>query len=129
MRNTLILADQIEHDLASGVTMRQAIVESTVRRARPVILTALAAVLAFVPLTFNIFWGPMAISMIGGLTVATVLTLVFMPALYALWFRRRLDKSDAELESTPTAGEGTQAESDKAEQKTDPAPALPQAAE
>uniref|UniRef100_UPI003BA8EFDB efflux RND transporter permease subunit n=1 Tax=Stappia sp. TaxID=1870903 RepID=UPI003BA8EFDB len=129
MRNTLILADQIEHDLASGVTMRQAIVESTVRRARPVILTALAAVLAFVPLTFNIFWGPMAISMIGGLTVATVLTLVFMPALYALWFRRRLDKSDADLAAETPAGDGAPDNSDRAEQKTDPAPALPQAAE
>ena len=97
MRNTLILADQIEHDLKAGATMRDAIVESTVRRARPVILTALAAVLAFIPLTSNVFWGPMAISMIGGLSVATVLTLCFMPALYALWFRRRLDKSDADL--------------------------------
>ncbi|MBA5777732.1 efflux RND transporter permease subunit [Stappia sp. F7233] len=96
MRNTLILADQIEHDLNAGATMREAIVESTVRRARPVILTALAAVLAFIPLTTNVFWGPMAISMIGGLSVATVLTLCFMPALYALWFRKRLDKRQVE---------------------------------
>lgn len=94
MRNTLILADQIEQDLKAGATMREAIVESTVRRARPVVLTALAAVLAFIPLTTNVFWGPMAVSMIGGLTVATVLTLCFMPALYALWFRKRLDVAD-----------------------------------
>ena len=71
----------------------------------------------------------MAISMIGGLTVATVLTLVFMPALYALWFRRRLDKSDADLAAETPAGDGAPDNSDRAEQKTDPAPALPQAAE
>ncbi len=92
MRNTLILADQIEQDLAAGSTMREAIIESTVRRSRPVILTGLAAVLAFIPLASNIFWGPMAISMIGGLTVATALTLIFVPALYALWFRKSLDE-------------------------------------
>lgn len=137
MRNTLILADQIEHDLGAGATMRQAIVESTVRRSRPVILTALAAVLAFIPLTFNIFWGPMAISMIGGLTVATVLTLVFMPALYALWFRRRLDKTEAEMASQTGRGAGGDAASAsahtenpvEAERQTAPAPALPHAAE
>ncbi|GGE85252.1 efflux RND transporter permease subunit [Stappia taiwanensis] len=127
MRNTLILADQIEHDLAAGATMRQAIVESTVRRARPVILTALAAVLAFIPLTTSIFWGPMAVSMIGGLTVATVLTLLFMPALYALWFRRRLDRTDAEM-LEPEGGD-SQRNTDTAERKTDPATVLPQAAE
>ncbi|NRG17970.1 efflux RND transporter permease subunit [Rhizobiales bacterium] len=98
MRNTLILADQIEQDLKAGATMREAIVESTVRRARPVVLTALAAVLAFIPLTTNVFWGPMAVSMIGGLTVATVLTLCFMPALYALWFRKRLDVAEHQAE-------------------------------
>jgi len=144
MRNTLILADQIEHDLKAGATMRAAIVESTVRRARPVILTALAAVLAFIPLTTNIFWGPMAISMIGGLTIATVLTLVFLPALYALWFRKRLDKSDADLEAASTApsvarpgenpaettaGEASDQDTDTAERTSDPAPALPRAAE
>lgn len=87
MRNALILVDQIDQDLASGHTMREAIVEATVRRSRPVILTALAAALAFIPLTFNVLWGPMAIAMIGGLVVATGLTLVFLPALYAAWFR------------------------------------------
>ncbi|WP_417768540.1 efflux RND transporter permease subunit [Stappia sp.] len=146
MRNTLILADQIEHDLQAGATMRRAIVESTVRRARPVILTALAAVLAFIPLTFSIFWGPMAIAMIGGLTVATVLTLIFLPALYALWFRRRLDRTEAEVlaarAGTPPEDAGKvdgaapsgsvssrKDPADKAESATDPAPALPQAAE
>ncbi len=87
MRNTLILVDQVRQDQAAGLSMRDAIIESTVRRARPVVLTALAAVLAFVPLAFNVFWGPMALAMIGGLIVATGLTLVFLPALHALFFR------------------------------------------
>ena len=87
MRNTLILVDQIDQDLAGGATMGEAILEATVRRARPVVLTAAATALAFIPLTTNIFWGPMAFAMIGGLTMATVLTLVFLPAFAALWFR------------------------------------------
>ena len=87
MRNTLILADQIDQDLKAGHTMREAIVESTIRRARPVVLTALAAALAFVPLATNVFWGPLAVALIGGLAVATALTLIALPALYALWFR------------------------------------------
>jgi len=87
MRNTVILVDQVRQDEAAGLSRRDAIVESTVRRARPVVLTALAAAFAFVPLGFNVFWGPMAIAMIGGLIVATVLTLVFLPALQALAFR------------------------------------------
>lgn len=87
MRNTVILVDQIDHDLAAGRAPWDAIVESTVRRARPVVLTALAAILAMIPLARSVFWGPMAISMMGGLLVATVLTLVFLPALYAAWFR------------------------------------------
>jgi len=87
MRNTLILVDQIEKDITSGLPMREAIIESTIRRSRPVTLTALAAVLAFIPLSFSVFWGPMAVAMIGGLTIATVLTLLFLPALYALWFK------------------------------------------
>jgi hypothetical protein len=84
MRNTLILVDQVRQDLEAGVELRQAIIESTVRRARPVVLTALAAVLAFVPLTLSVFWGPMAVAMIGGLTLATLATLLVVPALYAL---------------------------------------------
>jgi len=87
MRNTIILVDQVRQDVAEGASLAEAIVESTVRRARPVVLTALAAILAFVPLSLNVFWGPMAIAMIGGLAVATGLTLVFLPALYALCFR------------------------------------------
>lgn len=87
MRNTLILVDQINADQASGLSDYEAIVEATVRRARPVILTALAAVLAFVPLTFSTFWGPLAFVLIGGVAVGTVLTLIFVPALYALWLK------------------------------------------
>ena len=91
MRNTQILVDQVRQDLEAGCDLRTAIVESTVRRTRPVLLTALAAVLAFIPLTLSVFWGPMAIAMIGGLTLATVATLFVVPALYALalpWRRR-----------------------------------------
>jgi multidrug efflux pump len=87
VRNTLILADQIATDQASGMNLREAIIETTVRRARPVVLTALAAVLAFLPLTLTSFWGPMAIVLIGGTLIGTVLTLFFLPALYAAWFR------------------------------------------
>ena len=83
MRNTIILVDQIGQDLRAGLSAEEAIIGSTVRRARPVVLTALAAAFAFVPLALNVFWGPMAIAMIGGLMVATVLTLLFLPALYA----------------------------------------------
>ncbi|MCJ2133057.1 efflux RND transporter permease subunit [Methylobacterium sp. J-026] len=87
MRNTLILVDQIHHDRASGLSDYDAIVESTVRRARPVILTAAAAMLAFIPLTHSVFWGALAYVLIGGVGVGTLLTLLFLPALYALWFR------------------------------------------
>jgi len=92
MRNTQILVDQVRQDLESGLALRQAIIESTVRRTRPVLLTALAAVLAFVPLTLSVFWGPMAVAMIGGLTLATLATLLVVPALHALalpWRRHR----------------------------------------
>lgn len=89
MRNTVILVDQIDHDLAAGAHPWDAVVESTVRRARPVVLTALAAILAMIPLARSVFWGPMALSIMGGLLVATVLTLLFLPALYAAWFRVR----------------------------------------
>jgi multidrug efflux pump subunit AcrB len=91
MRNTVILVDQIDHDLAAGATPWNAIVESTVRRARPVVLTALAAILAMIPLARSVFWGPMALAIMGGLIVATVLTLFFLPALYAAWFRVQRD--------------------------------------
>jgi multidrug efflux pump len=91
MRNSIILVDQIDQDIARGVVPWTAIVDATVRRSRPVVLTAAAAVLAMIPLTRSVFWGPMAISIMGGLIVATALTLVFVPALYAAWFRVRRD--------------------------------------
>ena len=87
MRNTLILTEQIRADQAVGQSDYNALIEATVRRARPVVLTALAAMLAFVPLTFSSFWGPLAYTLIGGVAVGTALTLLFLPALYALWFR------------------------------------------
>jgi multidrug efflux pump subunit AcrB len=92
MRNSVILVDQIESDVSAGLDRRSAIIEATVRRARPVLLTALAAILAMVPLSRSVFWGPMAMVIMGGLLVATLLTLFFLPALYALWYRvpRRL---------------------------------------
>lgn len=92
MRNTVILVDQIETDVSHGLTRREAIVEATVRRARPVVLTALAAILAMIPLSRSAFWGPMAITIMGGLFVATFLTLLYLPGLYALWFRKSLDE-------------------------------------
>lgn len=92
MRNAVILVDQIETDVAHGHTRGEAIVDATVRRARPVVLTALAAIFAMIPLSSSAFWGPMAITIMGGLFVATFLTLLFLPALYALWFRRSLDE-------------------------------------
>jgi multidrug efflux pump subunit AcrB len=92
MRNAVILVDQIESDVSHGSTRRDAIVEATVRRARPVVLTALAAILAMIPLSRSAFWGPMAITIMGGLFVATFLTLLFLPSLYALWYRKRLDE-------------------------------------
>jgi multidrug efflux pump len=92
MRNTVILVDQIETDVTQGASRREAIVEATVRRARPVVLTGLAAILAMIPLSSSAFWGPMAFTIMGGLFVATFLTLLFLPALYALWFRKHLDE-------------------------------------
>jgi multidrug efflux pump subunit AcrB len=94
MRNTLILVDQIQADTAAGLSDYDAIVESTVRRTRPVVLTALAAVLAFIPLTFSTFWGPLAFVLIGGVAVGTVLTLFFVPALYALWLGVSVPEQD-----------------------------------
>jgi multidrug efflux pump subunit AcrB len=93
MRNAVILVDQIETDVSHGLTRKEAIVEATVRRARPVVLTALAAILAMIPLSRSAFWGPMAITIMGGLFVATFLTLLYLPGLYALWFRKSLEQS------------------------------------
>ena len=86
-RNSVILIDQIEHERARGVAAWDAIVESAVRRARPIVLTAAAAVLAMIPLSRSVFWGPMAVAIMGGLIVATALTLLSLPAMYAAWFR------------------------------------------
>jgi len=94
MRNTLILIGQIRNNVADGLAPFNAVVEATVQRARPVILTALAAMLAFIPLTHSVFWGTLAYTLIGGTFAGTVLTLVFLPALYAIWFKIR-----------PTAGD------------------------
>ena len=87
MRNSVILVDQIEQDKAAGLDTWQAIIDATVRRFRPIVLTALAAVLAMIPLSRSVFFGPMAVAIMGGLIVATALTLLFLPALYAAWFR------------------------------------------
>lgn len=90
MRNSVILVDQIEQDKASGLPEWQAIIESTIRRFRPIMLTAAAAILAMIPLTRSVFFGPMAVAIMGGLAVATLLTVLFLPALYAAWFRVKM---------------------------------------
>ena len=95
MRNSVILVDQIEQDIAAGHDRWHAIIEATVRRFRPIVLTALAAILAMIPLSRSVFFGPMAVAIMGGLTVATALTLVVLPALYAAWFRVRPEEGDA----------------------------------
>jgi multidrug efflux pump subunit AcrB len=95
-RNSVILIDQIEQDRTAGVPAWEAIVESAVRRLRPIVLTAAAAVLAMIPLSRSVFWGPMAVAIMGGLVVATVLTLLALPAMYAAWFRVKRE--------TPAAG-------------------------
>lgn len=96
MRNSVILVDQIEQDVRAGHALWDAIIDATVRRARPIALTAAAAILAMVPLSFSAFWGPMAVSIMGGLTVATLLTLLFLPALYAAWFRAKPVQAEEE---------------------------------
>jgi multidrug efflux pump subunit AcrB len=100
IRNSVILVDQIEQDVATGVPTWTAIVEAAVRRFRPIILTAAAAVLAMIPLSRSGFWGPMAAAIMGGLIIATVLTLLFLPALYAAWFRVKRPEAEA---AAPTA--------------------------
>ena len=87
MRNTLILTQQVNDNIDEGMEIRSAVIEAAVQRSRPVMLTALAAVLAFIPLTWDSFWGPLAYVLIGGVAVGTVITILFVPALYALWFR------------------------------------------
>jgi len=93
MRNSVILVDQIDHDIDEGSEPSEAIVDATVRRFRPIMLTAAAAVLAMIPLTRSAFYGPMAVAIMGGLVVATLLTLLFLPALYAAWFRVPVQKA------------------------------------
>ncbi len=103
MRNTLILIGQIRVNALEGLSPYDAVVEATVQRARPVILTALAAVLAFIPLTMSVFWGSMAVTLIGGTMGGTILTLLFLPALYAIWFRIRKGSAGT-LRQIPPAG-------------------------
>ena len=95
MRNSVILIDQIEQDRTRGVPAWDAIVDAAVRRFRPIVLTAAAAVLAMIPLSRSVFWGPMAVAIMGGLAVATVLTLLSLPAMYAAWFRVKLPERGA----------------------------------
>jgi multidrug efflux pump subunit AcrB len=102
MRNTLILIGQIEHNLKEGLKPFDAVVEATVQRARPVILTALAAILAFIPLTHSVFWGTLAYTLIGGTFAGTILTLVFLPAMYAIWFKiKHPENATAKISSDP----------------------------
>lgn len=97
MRNSVILVDQITLDRQSGLSAWDAVIEATIRRTRPVVLTAMAAMLAMIPLSRNMFWGPMAVAIMGGLLIATILTLLFTPALYAMIFRvRRHTSTDPE---------------------------------
>ncbi|KWR87685.1 efflux RND transporter permease subunit [Cupriavidus sp. IDO] len=104
MRNTLILIGQIQHNKDEGLNPFRAVVEATVQRARPVILTALAAILAFIPLTHSVFWGALAYTLIGGTFAGTILTLVFLPAMYSIWFRIRPDNAaDAQRDRHATA--------------------------
>ena len=95
MRNTLILIGQIHTNEKEGLGLFEAVVEATVQRSRPVILTALAAILAFIPLTHSVFWGTLAYTLIGGTFAGTVLTLIFLPAMYAIWFRIKPDAAMA----------------------------------
>jgi multidrug efflux pump len=103
IRNSVILVVQVDQDLERGFDLWTAIVESAVRRFRPIMLTALAAILAMIPLTRSTFWGPMAWAIMGGLLVATLLTLLFLPALYASWYRARKTDVVAQSEPAPIA--------------------------
>ncbi|CAL93464.1 efflux RND transporter permease subunit [Azoarcus olearius] len=107
MRNSVILVDQIRQDVDAGRTPWDAVVEATVRRFRPIVLTAAAAILAMIPLSRSAFFGPMAVAIMGGLTVATVLTMLFLPALYAAWYRIR--RTPAPLPPAPPSGANMEA--------------------
>ena len=99
MRNSVILVDQIDQDIEAGHSKWDAVIDATVRRARPILLTAGTAIFAMIPLSRSVFWGPMAVALMGGLLVATALTLLFLPALYAAWFR--VKKPDAAAQAAP----------------------------
>ncbi len=99
MRNSVILVDQIDQDITAGHAAWNAVVDATVRRARPILLTAGTAIFAMIPLSRSVFWGPMAVALMGGLLVATALTLLFLPALYAAWFR--VKRPDAVVQAEP----------------------------
>ncbi|MEO8120245.1 MAG: efflux RND transporter permease subunit, partial [Rhodoferax sp.] len=101
MRNTLILIGQIHHNKQEGLEPFQAVVEATVQRARPVILTALAAIFAFMPLTHSVFWGTLAYTLIGGTFAGTILTLVFLPAMYAIWFKIKPGNGSPSVNAKP----------------------------
>ena len=104
MRNTLILIGQIHHNEQEGLAPFHAVVEATVQRARPVLLTAMAAILAFIPLTHSVFWGTLAYTLIGGTFGGTIITLVFLPAMYAIWFKIRPEKHEfTESKTVPDA--------------------------
>ena len=97
MRNSVILVDQIDQDIAAGHAAWDAVIDATVRRARPILLTAGTAIFAMIPLSRSVFWGPMAVALMGGLLVATALTLLFLPALYAAWFRVKRPETAAQV--------------------------------
>jgi multidrug efflux pump len=103
MRNSVILLDQIERNIEEGQVPREAVIDAAVRRFRPIMLTALAAILAMIPLSESVFFGPMAVAIMGGLLVATVLTLLFLPALYTVWFKLSKGK-DAFVSETQASG-------------------------
>ena len=105
MRNSVILIDQVQTEMDSGRDPWNAVLEAAVRRTRPVVLTAAATVLAMIPLTHSIFWGPMALAIMGGLTVATVLTIFFLPALYAAWFKVKRQPAPAQEAKEVVAGD------------------------
>ena len=106
MRNTLILIGQIHHNEQEGLAPFHAVVEATVQRARPVLLTAMAAILAFIPLTHSVFWGTLAYTLIGGTFGGTIITLVFLPAMYAIWFKIRPEKHEfTESKTVPDANQ------------------------
>lgn len=109
MRNSIILIDQIEQDMQHGLSEWEAVIESAVRRARPVVLTAATAILAMIPLTRSVFWGPMAIAIMGGLSVATFLTLLNLPALYVLLFRVKPPAKNAKSANEVVVSDGHKA--------------------